>query len=353
MQFKHKAYKFTEEDLFIVLDFVKKYHLEPTKAQRGRTNQGKRGFGQELDEWVPGKLLEIAVCRILETYTDSKKLSPDFKIYTDKEVGDRSDPDITTINEKDPPIERKPNIFVEIKRYDMDARWMGPRQHQLKDMEEGYMVHASIGLENKLRDKHTDITAIILKKIIKNESFDLNEFSNFEDLVGQIEYVYSFKTLRDQGHFFASGNIIPETNFPEARDAYKKNGDLSKVYTLINSFNGTKKLNMKWDNNQDLLSFSEWTVSGEFQILKNKINKEYIYAKTKTNIFSKVFGSFDLEKGKTYRFHFTNTLGKQGGKDVFKSIDDYWFSKRRLDELLDNKEIDDKITCLKEISLKI
>ena len=54
-------YKFSEDDLAEVLTFLKDYHLNPTKGLRGRTNQGKRGFGGELDEMLPGKLLEIAV----------------------------------------------------------------------------------------------------------------------------------------------------------------------------------------------------------------------------------------------------------------------------------------------------
>ena len=88
MDNKKNIYKFSDDDLSIALDFVKNYHLNPTKGLRGRTNQGKRSFGGELDEWIPGKLLEIAVCRILEKYSKDKKLSPDFEIYSDHEVGE-------------------------------------------------------------------------------------------------------------------------------------------------------------------------------------------------------------------------------------------------------------------------
>ena len=48
-------------------------------------------------------------------------------------------------------------------------------------------------------------------------------------------------------------------------------------------------------------------------------------------MFSKIFGLFNLIDNNTYKFFYKNKLGKQGGKDVFKSIDDYWFSKKRLD----------------------
>ena len=52
-------YKFEDKDLIKVIEFVRNYHLEPTKGLRGRTNQGKRSFGGELDEWIPGKLVEL------------------------------------------------------------------------------------------------------------------------------------------------------------------------------------------------------------------------------------------------------------------------------------------------------
>ena len=33
---------FEDKDLIKVIEFVRNYHLEPTKGLRGRTNQGKR-----------------------------------------------------------------------------------------------------------------------------------------------------------------------------------------------------------------------------------------------------------------------------------------------------------------------
>ena len=70
-------------------------------------------------------------------------------------------------------------------------------------------------------------------------------------------------------------------------------------------------------------------------------------------MFSNVFGRFNLESGKTYKFHFTNKLGKTGGKDNFKSIDDYWFSKKRLDELLEDGSLPDVNDGISEIIKKI
>ena len=46
---KENLYRFTEKDIENVLYFVKEYHLNPTKGSRGRTNQGNRVIGVELD----------------------------------------------------------------------------------------------------------------------------------------------------------------------------------------------------------------------------------------------------------------------------------------------------------------
>jgi hypothetical protein len=44
--------------------------------------------------------------------------------------------------------------------------------------------------------------------------------------------------------------------------------------------------------------------------------------------------SFPLKAGKTYKAYFQNKLGKD-----FKNIDDYWFFKKRLDEMIESNEI--------------
>ena len=351
MDLESNVYKFSEDDLYEALEFVINYHLDPTKGQSGRTNQGKRSFGGELDEFLPGKLVEIAVCRILERNTKNKTILPDFEIYSNQEVGLRSDPDITKIIENS--SERQPKTFVEIKRFDPKARWMGPRSHQLKNMENGYMIHASIEFDDDLSIKKHDVTASILKKLIFSNKINLSEFSNFENLEAKIEYAYSFTELRDKGHFFASGNIIPETDFKKSSDAYNKDQSIRKNLNKINNLSGINKIKMKWENRTDDLSFSEWEIIGDCEIFQDKFGKEFIFAKNDSEMFSEVFGTFKLEKGLTYRFHFTNTLGKKGGKDVYKSIDDYWFSKKRLDELISNGEINNSSNLISTIASEI
>ena len=142
-------YKFQIEDLLECFKFVKNFHLEPTKSSRGRTNQGKRGFGGELDAWIPGKLVEIGTCKILENFSKDKTFIPDFKIYSNFEVGQRSDPDITEIIDKGQ--RRDPNTFIEIKRSSPDDDWMGPRMHQFVGKQNGYMIHSSIYFKDNKR----------------------------------------------------------------------------------------------------------------------------------------------------------------------------------------------------------
>ena len=67
-------------------------------------------------------------------------------------------------------------------------------------------------------------------------------------------------------------------------------------------------------------------------------------------MFNEVFGLYELLSDHTYQFYFKNTLGKQGDKDIFKAIDDYWFSKRRLEELLKNNDILSTDSTLKLIA---
>jgi len=352
------TYKFNKDDLKKVLEFVVSYHLNPTKVSRGRTNQGKRSFGGELDEFIPGKLIEIAVSKILTSYNSSKEVFPDFEIYSNKEVGDRKDPDITLVKEND--CQRLPNLFIEIKRLDPDARWLGPRGHQLKEIHNGYMIHASLEFEDEKGKKERDITASIVKSLLNEKYMNLDQFSNFLDLRARINFIYPFSYIEENGQFFEKGSIIPDNNFPESVSALNKDGSLRKGYQIVQDyrnlndlFNSTEikkkeiehqvKMKIEKQSKTDKLitpPYGTWNIKGSFLIIKKiKYEKEYIHCYEKTIMFNKIFGAFHLEPGKTYIFHFINRLGK----GIFKSIDDYWFSKKRLLELIEyDKNLDIK-----------
>ena len=95
----------------------------------------------------------------------------------------------------------------------------------------------------------------------------------------KVNYAYSFKDLRALGHFFPSGNIIPETEFTYARPAYKKDGSMSPVYKNNQKLSGRSINTMFWENKTHILLFSDWELDGEYEILKDKTGKQFIYAK--------------------------------------------------------------------------
>ena len=362
------TYIFENDDLHKVLKFVVNYHLNPTKGSRGRTNQGKRSFGGELDEFIPGKLIEIAVCKILGRFDPQKKLYPDFEIYSNKEVGDRADPDITSVLEKQ--NKRSPNLFIEIKRLDPDARWLGPRGHQLKEIHNGYMIHASLEFEDSKGKKERDITASILKILLDSKSINLESFSNFSDLKAKINFIYPFSYIQENGQFFEKGSIIPDNDFPEAQLVFKSDGSLRKGFQIVKDFTNSSdlfnssginkteiehqiemKIEKQSTNDQQVTpEYGKWKIKGSFLIVKKvQYDKEFIHCEKPTIMFNKIFGTFYLEEGKTYRFHFINTLGK----GTFKGIDDYWFSKKRLSEIMQSDESLDVEKQMKTIIEKI
>ena len=331
-------YNFQTEDLLECFKFVKNFHLEPSKSNRGRTNQGKRNFGGELDAWLPGKLVEIGTCKILEKFSTDKTYVPDFKIYSNFEVGKRSDPDITEIIDNGAP--RKPNTFIEIKRSSPEDDWMGPRMHQFIGKQSGYMIHTSIYFNDKKGPKERDIIASALQKLISINSFDLSEFSDFEDLECKIEYIYSFQDVLEKGHLFKAGDIIPKTDIYKSVNIIKKDGGFRKGFELIEECSGDYNFKMKWDDKSEYKTYSDWQVQGKFKRFINlSNNKEYIHSISNVNMFNDVLGKFKLKDNESYKFWFENKLGKRDGVDLTKNIDDYWFTKKRLDELIQDKQI--------------
>lgn len=346
------SYAFAEEDLTIVLNFVRDYHLEPSKGSRGRTNQGKRGFGGELDEILPGKLIELACCKILQRYADNKELKPDFNIYPNHDKKVKNDPDITYVKDLEKNIERSPNTFIEIKRLESNSRWMGPRTDQLKENNSGYMIHASIEFNDDNNNKQQDIIGSILSKLISVNRYNLNAFSPFENLIVKIEYIYSIEYLRLKGHFFPKGCIIPDTNdlFGSTHPFYSKNGKIRSGYEIKQEYDGDKiSIKMKHENFEKEFTFADFIISGKFTIGLTQNRREIIYAQTDLYIFSEVFGSFTIKSRDTRKFFFKDLSGSPGGKN----IDDYWFSRKRLDELIQNNELAGVEESIAEIAKSI
>ena len=47
-------------------------------------------------------------------------------------------------------------------------------------------------------------------------------------------------------------------------------GSLSKLYVDSKKYKGKYNLKMGWENRNEMLTFADWNVDGEFVILKNK-----------------------------------------------------------------------------------
>jgi len=338
------AYKFTKNDLIGILEFVRDYHLNPTKTSQGRTNQGKRGFGGEIDAFLKGKLCEIAACKIIERYSQNKQLLIDLEIYSNAEVGKRKDPDIKNVYDKSLNIKRAPSAYVEVKKIDENEHWMGARQEQieedLKNKTNGYMVHVSVYFDDDKNHKERDITGSALKEILGlNNPLDLGNFSNFTDLTAKIEYIYSYRDLKDKGFFFQSGLIMPATDFKEMkRGVFLKHGKMSKEYEFVQRYSGKNEIKMEQGHtikgNYNMPDFTNWTVTGDFEIYKKiKTGNKYIVPISNTVMENNVIGSYDLPPKRTYIFHLTNRLVSRDKNDAVKNVNEYSFSRRRLENI--------------------
>ena len=342
------SYNFKNDDIYEILNFVKEYHLHPTKTNQGRTNQGKRGFGGKLDAFLVGKLCEVGACRIIEGFSENKELYIDLDVYSNAEVGKRKDPDIVKVVNAQTKEERKPNLFVEVKKIDSNEQWLGARRDQiekdLKNNTNGYMVHVSLDFEDDRNEKERDITASILKSIILNNRFDMSIFSDFVNLKAKIEYLYSYKDLKEKGFFFPSGIFMPNTNFNKMkRGVYLKSGDQSPQFELIHSYSGSYEIEMKQKNtivgSYDVPFFKTWDIEGEFQIFKKiQTGNEYIYPIKRTIMSNDVIGNYVLDPKNTYEFHLENRLLGRDGRDGIKNVDEYSFSRKRLEGIQNEDE---------------
>ena len=74
-------YKIKQEDIKECIHFSTKYFLDPKKTRVGRTTGTYRCLGRMINDWLVGKLIEIGVKNILESYLSEKILNLDFEIH--------------------------------------------------------------------------------------------------------------------------------------------------------------------------------------------------------------------------------------------------------------------------------
>ena len=345
-------YRFTKKELERVLKYCVGYALDETKQSRDRTTGVVRSFGGELDANIPGKLLEIATCRILERFCSDKNLDSDFLIHSTKEVGQKKDPDITQVLQNNK--KRKPKVFIEIKRHTDTDMWLGPRKTQLKGFQEkwenmsGYMIHCRIGFADNNNKKQRDITGAILREYIKDREFNLANFSKFCDLEAEILFAYSFDDLEGRGHLFKKGFIIPKTDIETTHSLINSDQSMRKDHEIIATYTDQNiDLPIKIKNNLMPHDFGSFNAEGSFHhIVNSKTKNEYITCVSDVVLSNHIFGKFYLQRSLSYKFFIDWSFES-------KSSDDIWFSVRGLEQKISNSEMRNTEEVLKMIGKEI
>ena len=344
-------YKFTKKELERVLKYCVGYALDETKQSRDRTTGVVRSFGGELDANIPGKLLEIATCRILERFCSDKNLDSDFLIHSSAEVGEKKDPDITQVLQHNK--KRRPKVFIEIKRHSDTDKWLGPRKAQLKGFQDkwkmpGYMIHCRIDFTDNKNKKQRDITGSILREYIKDREFNLSNFSKFCDLEAEILFAYSLDDLESKGHLFKKGFIIPKTDIETTHSLVNSDQSMRKDHEIIATYTDQKvDLPIKIKNNLMPHDFGIFSADGSFHhIVNSKTKNEYITCVSDVFLTNNIFGKFYLQKGLSYKFFIDWSYTP-------KSSDDVWFSVRGLEQKISNCEMRNTEEVLKTIVKEI
>ena len=96
-------------------------------------------------------------------------------------------------------------------------------------------------LSSLMKKKERDITASILKLLLKSNSINLDAFSDFHNLQLQLIYL-SFFLYYGKWTIFEKGNIIPDNDFPETQTAFNKNRSLRKGFEIVKNFNSSNDL---------------------------------------------------------------------------------------------------------------
>lgn len=351
-------YSFTNEDIKEVINFCKSYHLEETKRSTGRTGSGPRSFGGEIDAFGPGKLNEIGISKIISKLS-GKECLIDNEIYSNYKVGQNVNPDIFKIVENN--IERKPNLYVEIKPFFQNDEWLGMRADQIESIErihkknfnDTYLIFGEIFYDDAKNQKERDFLGAFLKSVLIDSNYSFDEFSNIGDIKCKIHYAFSLKDLKSLGHFYPKGGIIPETSFRISKQIFNKSGNLWKGKRKIRDIFGNKTIEAKTLKGKSL-DYGKFKFNGKAILIGDNKNehKRYLFFKDESFLKNDNFGSFRFKKDDAIFFNLINKLeGLQGSG--LKNIDDWWFTINRLKQLIDDGKIKNTQAVLKDIAEKI
>jgi len=326
------ATQITEDMLNQALNFAIDYDVSGKKYEQGRTSGQARGLGGIIDSFVPGKVIELAVCEILNKISTGKTCNADFGV---RKKQDFSEPDIATVTENS--AERKPKVNVETKNSAENYRWVGIYDSQFNtllkgqpDLDKIYFVYCSI--KRKDANKNGDLLGALLKL----KGFLPGKFASYESLDNffiQIDSVLTGRELKEKGRFFPAGMILPDDKLLSSRHSpYRQNGSLGKGFEKLFDVNGKEKL--PTDKINWIEQFGETYCEGRCEVfLKTGERKGkpvepslYLHCLGDVVVENKFLGKFSVSSG-TYSLKVRSIMGS-------KSSDDWWVAKRNIDSVV-------------------
>jgi len=350
-----KYYKLTLEDFKRVFEFGTNYYIDSSKNTTGRTTGEPRGLGAILDAFTLGKITEIGIEKIFTEFNNGKKYILDFDIKTNSQVKD--EPDIIQIKEKS--INRDPYIFIEIKNTSENDRWIGLTEEQFNTIKRSagkkkiYMIYASIRSQTiNNNPKTTDLTGMFLREI---EDLDKSEiFQKFSNLNAEckIEFIISSDDLEKFAYPFEKGMNMYETNLFEEKKLssfYSKNGNRKDVLKVeeFKNYNSVMKLEIEKNHYSEKEEISKFKIKGSFKLI-HKRKKVYIECSSDVHLNNDIFGEFNLQKNKFYKFNLATI-----GRDPKLKRNNLFIAKNKVYQLIDSGKIRKPEEIVMEITKNI
>lgn len=342
-------YQISLEDLEKAFSFSVEYFLKKSTTASRTTGQ-YRGLGSIANDFMIGKIMELAVASILEA--QNKKPILDFDIHALTE-SNRSDPDIVKVVETR--VEREPKVFVEIKVISESDRWVGLTQEQFETILSNpmankapsniYIIYAT--LKSKNTEKSSDLLGAYLR--CKLEDISLEGFCPLGDLIVEIKHVLTGQELREYGTEFKEGSLMYETELFSGVSKITKNSVLNyeenERFSLIASNVDELPIVTADYNGRTPAEFGDFKVYGkaDFVLKRNeKSQRLYIHCKSKVTIKNKVIGDFYLNDSEVYNA----TIWTLGRSPSLKR-NNVWIAVRNLENVLE-KNVEERIDEIKE-----
>jgi hypothetical protein len=331
-------YKLTREDFDTAFDFALRYHLDPKKSQSSRTSGASRGLGGVLDSFILGKLVELGVSNVLESFNLEKSYILDLDIKQNNEI--INEPDITRVVEGGE--ERDPKCFLEIKNISKDDRWIGLTLEQFETIKKSskpeniYIIGAYIKNDDLGNAKQKDLLGIYLKDRFKPDVF--NSFADIDNIKIVIEYAISGKELQEYGHIFKKGFFMYETEVFEVAGKQTElgisKGSIKKIGVLSNCILERYIMDESFPD-PDFMG--DFTIKGEVELyekINQKSRKRFIRCLSDVEISSETLGLFKLEKNKIYLFNLHTV-----GRNPALNRNNIWIAKRSVPFLQKKKSL--------------